>query len=396
MVQVIKTDNPQGRLAEQLGMSLGQGLGNGLNTYFANRSLESVMHDKALEGAPTSQKLEAIRSALSPYGEKGQEIFNQRMQIEQQEINEKTAIEAQKAALEKEKRLFQQQKEIQAQKDAAAKERVLLKPPSSGARSAQPISPEINKKIGEVLGNSKGMNADELKFAFDQAEIPTADYAQYIENRRRSEETGFKTTEDKRKELTKETLPLRTEYAKKAQASEKGIQNKQGLLNLIEKGNLNDPTYAALAEALPLNLGKRLLSNDTTEYKAGLVEEFTDLRNIFQGQTRIKEIDLLENKIADLYHDDEQKKAVIRSRINALKADMIRAEAAAELENRDDLGVLQFEKEVEKIAKPKLEALFNQILEEQKAVIDSAERKKEVPLNINDPEDKQIIEQIFN
>jgi hypothetical protein len=88
MVQVIQGTNPQGKLSEMLGMSLGQGIGNGLNTYFANRSLESVLQDKSLEGAPQSKKLEAIRSALSPYGETGQEIFKQRMQIEEQERNE--------------------------------------------------------------------------------------------------------------------------------------------------------------------------------------------------------------------------------------------------------------------------------------------------------------------
>ncbi len=88
MVQVIETGNPQGKLADMLGMSLGEGLGNGLNTFFANRSLESVLKDKALESAPISKKLEAIRGALSPYGEKGQEIFQQRMAIEQQEKDE--------------------------------------------------------------------------------------------------------------------------------------------------------------------------------------------------------------------------------------------------------------------------------------------------------------------
>jgi hypothetical protein len=88
MVQVIKTENPQGRLSEMLGMSLGQGIGNGLNTFFANRSLESVLQDKSLDGASQSKKMEALRSALSPYGEKGQEIFQQRMQIDQQERNE--------------------------------------------------------------------------------------------------------------------------------------------------------------------------------------------------------------------------------------------------------------------------------------------------------------------
>lgn len=88
MVQIFSIGNPQGKLSEMLGMSLGQGLGNGLNTYFANRSLESVLQDKSLANAPTSQKLEAMRSALSPYGEKGQEILNQRIGIEQQERNE--------------------------------------------------------------------------------------------------------------------------------------------------------------------------------------------------------------------------------------------------------------------------------------------------------------------
>lgn len=89
MVQVIETEDPRSKLSDMLGMSLGSGIGSGLNAFYANRSLESVLQDKALENAPQSKKLEALRAALSPYGEKGQEIFQQRMQIEQQEMNEK-------------------------------------------------------------------------------------------------------------------------------------------------------------------------------------------------------------------------------------------------------------------------------------------------------------------
>lgn len=88
MVQVIKTENPQGRLADMLGMSLGQGIGNGLNTFFANRSLQSVLHDKALKGAPQSEKIGAMLKAASPYGEKGQEVLQNWMQVAQQEMNE--------------------------------------------------------------------------------------------------------------------------------------------------------------------------------------------------------------------------------------------------------------------------------------------------------------------
>lgn len=89
MVQIIDSENRKGKIQEMLGMSLGKGLGSGLNTYFANRSLESVLHDKALEGAEPSKKLEALRSALAPYGEAGQEMLQQRVAIQQQEMNEK-------------------------------------------------------------------------------------------------------------------------------------------------------------------------------------------------------------------------------------------------------------------------------------------------------------------
>lgn len=88
MVQVIETEDPRSKISEVLGMELGKGLGNGLNTFFANRSLDSVLQDKALEGAPQSKKLQALQTALGPYGQKGQELFNQRLQIEELENQE--------------------------------------------------------------------------------------------------------------------------------------------------------------------------------------------------------------------------------------------------------------------------------------------------------------------
>lgn len=207
-------------------------------------------------------------------------------------------------------------------------------------------------------------------------------------------ENKEKLSNDEKKSFRKETAKLREDLANKAMDAQRGIQNKQELLSLIRNGNLDDPTYAALAEALPLNLGKRLLSDDTVTYKAGLVDEFKDLRNIFKGATRVKEIDILENKLADIYLTDSQKEAVLNSRINALKSDIILAEAAEELEDKP-LGVLQFQRELQKIAKPKLDALFNQILDEQQAIIKNAENRKQIPLDYNDPEDKEIVQQIY-
>lgn len=261
----------------------------------------------------------------------------------------------------------------------------------------KPVPAATSKAIKKILVDHPTASADELRSYMDEAGIPPVYSNPYTENRRRTEEQVTKTKEEQRRALRQETLPIRTKLAEKAMTARKGIQNKEQMMSLIETGNLNDPTFAALAESLPLNLGKRMLSPETVEYKAGLVEEFGDLRNIFQGQTRMKEIELLEAKVADIYLTDEQKKTILKSRINALKADIIFAEAASELENRDDLGVLQFNSELEKKAKPRMEALFNNILDEQKAVIDAAERRKnsKLPLDPDDPDDNQILIQIL-
>lgn len=262
------------------------------------------------------------------------------------------------------------------------------------AVTAQEVPPDQAKKIKKILADNPNDSADDLRIKMDEAGIFPIYSNSYTENRRRTEEQSAKTKEDQRRELRQETLPMRKQLAEKAFAAQKGIENKEQLLDIIERGDIDDPTFAALAESLPMKLGKRLLSNDTVEYKAGLVEEFGDLRNIFQGQTRVKEIELLEEKIADLYLTDDQKKAILKSRINALKADTIRAEVAQEIENQP-YGVLQFQQELDKRTKPKLEALFNQILDEQKSIIQNAENRKNVPLDLKDSDDIKIIDAIL-
>jgi len=94
MVQVIQTENPRGRIAEQLGLALGQGLGKGLNTFYANKALEDVIHDKSNANASTSEKLTKLQSALAPYGELGQQLLGDRLRIEQQ-----AALEQEQAIL---------------------------------------------------------------------------------------------------------------------------------------------------------------------------------------------------------------------------------------------------------------------------------------------------------
>jgi len=212
-------------------------------------------------------------------------------------------------------------------------------------------------------------------------------------------EFEFKTGKEKKRSdeaLRNETMPIRKEIAEKARSAQQGIENKQRLIETIETGNIDDPTYAVLAQLLPFRLGERLLSPESVVYRAGIIDEYKDLRTIFQGQTRMKEIDLLEDKIASLYLTDEQKKAILSSRIDALQSDVIRGEAAAELEAEGDFGgALQFQKKVDERSKEKMEGLFNRILDQQQAIIKDAENLKNMKLDINNPEHVAIVDQIL-
>jgi len=71
-----------------LGSALGKGLAEVGNTYFANKALDDVISDRSLDDAPTSERLGRLESALRPFGDKGKELIESRMGIEQQYAQE--------------------------------------------------------------------------------------------------------------------------------------------------------------------------------------------------------------------------------------------------------------------------------------------------------------------
>jgi len=109
-----------------------------------------------------------------------------------------------------------------------------------------------------------------------------------------------------------------------------------------------------------------------------------------------EEVELYEDKLADVYLTDSQKKAILKSRIDTQKVDLIREEAAYEID-RDypNIGALAFSKKVADLTKEKMDGLFNNVWDEQKSVMDQAERRKNLPLEYDDPEDRQILDQIL-
>lgn len=273
---------------------------------------------------------------------------------------------------------------------------------SRGAGNSKTKGDQLKGLEGDEIESSDSGLLDPEKFSDEEiAQVTIIDpnlgkslqHSKDVALRERREE--MKSKEKKIENLRKETLPIRQEIFERADTARRGIENKQKQLQLIDTGNINDPTYATLLESLPLHFGQRFLSPETVEYKAGLVQGYGDLKNIFSGATRVKEVEILEQKIADLYLTDQQKKSILRSAIDTQKADLIREEAASELEDRP-LSLLQYRKEVEKLAKPKLDSLFNKIIDAQKSIIKDAENRKNIPLSDSDPEDQQIIDQILD
>lgn len=265
-----------------------------------------------------------------------------------------------------------------------------------GGVTAQPIPEDVRFKMRDIIQQNPNATSDELALSFDEAGIPRIHSNTFIENRRRQEESTEKRSGRLEDTIRKETLPIKQEIANKAQSSRESLRNKEELESIIDTGNLDDPTFAAFANALPLNLGQRLLSDETVQYRSALVDEFKDLRNIFKGQTRVAELDILQKKLPDVYLTDSQKKAVLKSRVKALSADLIREEAAAEAEEKfPNLGILQFQRKVEELAKPKLDNLFKEILSDHKQILKDAEEIKKDKLDASNPGDREIITQLI-
>ncbi len=162
--------NRSGKLADLLGSALGQGLGSFSNSYFANKALEGVINDKELSNAEPHEKLGRLQSALAPFGELGQNMFNQRLKVEEARLaNEKLKREKEDQKLKTTKELLTNQavnkllkgEELTDQEENLIPANVRLHLDKK-TQSSKPIDPEQLQLIKKVR-NSPGFNQlDEL------------------------------------------------------------------------------------------------------------------------------------------------------------------------------------------------------------------------------------------
>jgi hypothetical protein len=318
MVQVINSGNPQGKLADMLGMSFGQGIGNGLNTFFANRSLESVLKDKSLEGAPHSKKLEALRSALSSHGDIGKEIFEQRMMIDQQEQQEmeskkQEAIQKQKgkalgrylygdSLTPEEQSLFTPQEFVAMYK--------AKNPQAKGGITSQPIPTDVNQKITEVLNQSRDLSSDQLKNVMDSVGIPPIYSNGYVENRRREQETGSEHDIKFHQESSDFDKSIRN-HANTARRQLPLIENG---IKSVNEGKIKPNSLANVFNFFGetgKKIGNALLSGNESSLLASIPEFLEGRKELFGVRLSDADLRLLQDKLPDIGKSKEANSAIL-------------------------------------------------------------------------------------
>ncbi len=295
MVQVIQGQRDLreagvGQLAEALGGTIG----NQLNNYFMNRSLDSVLKDKSLSNAPNSVKMGRLEEALRPYGQKGQQVLQNRLMVEQQADNEKKMQQDKLKAdvlrkrfsgekiSDKEKGIFTPDEEFQiAKMEQAIKLQEMKNEGKSplGGISGQSVPPQVSNAIQNVLSKSQDLSADQLTQAFDAEGVPRAYSNAYVENRRRDDDTRARKADEAEK-IDMQSFKDQKDYTEKILNGYEAYKRDQAVLDqmskISEKGNLPTPLATSLLQKLGLPLG--LLENPDAEQFDKLSQEL--MKNI--------------------------------------------------------------------------------------------------------------------
>lgn len=341
MVQVINTGNPQGKLAETLGMSLGQGLGQGLNTFYANKAIDEVLNDPNLKDAPLSQKWQQLGSTLSKYGETGQQLLQQRLQAEQYGEQEKQQKIQQKkgdilrrrlageSISDAENKLFtadeelaiakhQQQLQI-AQTNAAAKGQGKL------TQASQPINPEqlaaINKvesdpKFKDATLPEKGKMLRDAQVSKENADAVLKPYQQQSELDQKATDTSFNLQKDFIAETTNAYKGFETEMKPRLMQMQK-IATDEDLIGApaakflevldIPLGILENPSnelYSKLSQdllkGLPETYGSRILKVEVENF----LKTIPTLMNSPEGRRMIASNMLKLGEMKEVYYNE--------------------------------------------------------------------------------------------
>ena len=316
MVQFINLPQSRKSIAkEMLGESLGSGLGNMLGDYFANKAAESVIGNKSLQNAPLSERHSALERALAPHGQRGENLLQRRLGIEQQRQQEQESIKNQRIQsnlhrmLSGEQLTPEESSEFPPQFQIAAHKAMQPKAPPGGI-SSQPVPPEVSQSIGNILGQSKGLTADELAQQFDQSAIPRAYSNSYIVNRRRQDEASPK----ERLEIHKLSSDIAKKINEEGESSKKRLRAFDTMEKNLASGKLDPKNFRNfLANSLQgTTLEGLLRSPESEEFKAATFNTYEGLKNVFGTRLSDADLRLASTKVPDITKKPESNMKIIK------------------------------------------------------------------------------------
>lgn len=379
MVQFFQgREDPRAAQWAGVGSALGEGIGNQLNNYFINRSLNSVLKDKSLENAPQSVKMGRLEEAMRPYGQKGFDVFKNRMMVEQQASQEKQEQQNKKKAdvlrkrlsgekiSDEEKEIFSPEEEMGIAKFEQAITLQKLKnegKASPGGLSGQSVPPQVSNAVQNVLSKSQDLNSDQLTQAFDQEGVPRTYSNAYIENRRRDDDMRAKKADEAEK-LDYQSFKDNKEYSEKILNGKEAYERDKAVLDqmaqISKEGDLPKPLSASLLQKLGLPLG--LLENPSAEQFEKLSQELMkNIMGTYGSRILQSEVVSFMKSIPTLLNSPEGQKRLIKQWQILNEGKKIYYDAYKEIrkENPKRLPPDLHEKVLEK-AEPKLEEMSNQ------------------------------------
>lgn len=299
---------------EMLGDSIGKGLSDFLNNFYANKALEGVERDSSYKNAPVSERASKLERALTPFGEVGLSTLQRRLGIEEKRAQEQENIKNQRIQsnlyrmLSGETLTPEESSEIPGELQIAAHKEMQPKAPAGGL-SGQPVPPEVSQSIGNILGDSKGLNSDELAQRFDQAGIPRAYSNSYIENRRRQDEANPK----EKLEVHKLSSDTAKKINEEGESSKKRIRAFNTMEKNIESGKIDPRNFKNfLANSLAGSTLEGLLRNpESEEFKAASFNTYEGLKNVFGTRLSDADLKLASTKVPDITKTPEANKKII-------------------------------------------------------------------------------------
>jgi|GEM_PF-2501195 hypothetical protein len=336
MVQFFKGSvDPRAASYGTLAESLGQGLGNAVDTYYTNKALDSVLNDEKLKDAPQSEKMGALQRALQPYP-KGKEILQQRMQISQLEEKEKQdklqkdqshvigKILNKQPINEKERSILSPEQSLAIAKHEQALELGKLKANNKaplGGLGGQPVDPVIAKKIEEIVTENPDATPDQLGILLTNAGVPTTNQDRYLENRRREQELKSKAESEESKLATKQDIAFHEaskdydkSIQKEAKVAKKQLDSIEDIEKSVREGKIK-PTNAANVLKFFGPIGERLaeaaLTKDQAKLQAAIPEFLEGRKELFGVRLSDADLKLLQDKLPDIAKSPEANLAIL-------------------------------------------------------------------------------------